>query len=91
MSDIVYRNYLVFDRFRELRLQPATIQVTREGNDLTLSTDVPAFGVFVETEQDVDLSDNCLNLEPGRPVAIRCSGDPGAVEVVHLLDLVAGI
>ena len=91
VGDEVATNYRVFDRFRELRLQPATVQVAREGATLTLTSDAPAFGVFVETEHDVDLSANCLNLEPGRPVTVVCSADPGAVEVVHLVDLVARI
>ena len=52
---------------------------------------VPAFGVFIETENDVDLSDNCLNLEPGRAVTVQCSRDPGRVTVFSLTDLIARI
>ncbi len=88
---VTYRNYAVFDRFRELNLSAATVHCARRGTWLALTTDVPAFGVFVETEHDVDLSDNCLNLEPGREVVIQCSSDPGEVSVVSLTDLIARI
>jgi beta-mannosidase len=91
VGDAVYRNYLVFDRFRELALHEAAVSVAKRGSTLTLTTDVPAFGVFLETDRDVDLSDNCLNLEPGREVVVRCSGDPGEVRVVHLAGLIARI
>ncbi len=62
-----------------------------EGQTITLTSDVPAFGVFVETEQDVDLSDNALTLQPGVPMTITCDGDPGQVTVFDLTRLVARI
>lgn len=82
-------NYLVFGRFRDLQLQRPTIAVTVDGQRITLLSDKPAFGVFIETEADVDLSDNCLNLEPSRPVTVHCSGAPGEVRALSLADMVA--
>jgi len=89
VDGVSYRNYAVFERFRELRLAAATVRCERQGEVLTVTSDVPAFGVFIETENDVDLSDNCLNLEPGRAVTVQCSGDPGRVTVFNLTDLIA--
>jgi len=91
IGDRTYTNHLVFDRFRWLELQPPTITVERDGETITLTSDVPAFGVFVETEQDVDLSDNGLTLQPGVPVTLTCDGDPGEVSVYDLTSLVAQI
>jgi len=86
-----YINYLVFDRFRALHLRPPKIAVAVKGRTITLTTDVPAFGVFVEPEEDVDLSDNCLNLEPGKPYTIECSAALGEVAVYDLTSMVAVI
>jgi len=85
------RNYLVFDRFRALNLQQPQIAVETHGRSITLTSSVPGFGVFVETEHDVDLSDNCLVLEPHVPCTIKCSADPGKVEVCDITMLVARI
>jgi beta-mannosidase len=83
----LYRNYLVFERYRTLELQSPVINVTVEGNGITIVSDVPAFGVFIEPQKDVELSDNCINLEPGRPIQIECSEHPGSLEVFSLADL----
>ncbi len=87
----VYRNYLLFGRYRGLNLTPARADLTVEGDRITLRSDVPAFGVVVEPANDVDLSDNYFVLEPGVPVTITCSGDPGEVRVFSLTDMVARI
>jgi len=84
VGDKTYTNTLVFERYRTLALQPANIQVAVQGKQITLCSTVPAFGVFIEPEADVDLSDNCLTLEPGVPVTITCSDAPGAVQVFDL-------
>lgn len=86
---ITYRNYLVFDRFRQLDLREPHVRVDVDGTRVTLTAQAPAFGVFLETENDVDVSDNCLYLEPGRPVTVECSADPGAVSVIDLTAMVA--
>jgi beta-mannosidase len=86
-----YSNYLVFDRFRSLALRPPKIDVAIEGPTVTLCSDVPAFGVFLEPERDVDLSDNCLCLMPGVPYHVTCSGEPGAVQVSDLTSMVSAM
>jgi len=85
------RNYLVFDRFRSLGLQQPAFSVHFSGRAITISSPVPAFGVFIETEQDVDLSDNCLILEPNTPCTVYSSAEPGEVYVLDLTTLVARI
>jgi beta-mannosidase len=91
VGDRTYTNHLVFERFRWLELPTPCIQVDVEGQSITLTSDIPAFGVFVETEQDVELSDDALTLQPGVPVTISCDGDPGQVTVLDLTRLVARI
>ncbi|MCE5258779.1 MAG: glycoside hydrolase family 2 protein [Chloroflexi bacterium] len=83
-----YRNWLVFERFRTLKLSPAELKVSVRGKKITVSSKVPAFGVFIETANDVDLSDNCLGLEPGVPVTIECSSAPGEVMASSITELV---
>lgn len=84
-----YRNFQVFERFRSLNLAPAAIKVAVKGKKITLTSKVPAFGVFIEAANDIDLSDNCLNLEPGRAVTVECSSAPGEVTASSLTDFVA--
>lgn len=86
-----YTNYMVFDRFRNLNLISPQIYVEVTGNTIKVRSNAPAFAVFIETENDVDLSDNCLNLEPGVEYIIRCSADPGNIEVFDLTAMVADI
>ncbi|NPV53769.1 MAG: glycoside hydrolase family 2 protein [Firmicutes bacterium] len=88
-SDGPYRNYAVFERFRNLNLVRPDIAVEVKDNHILLRSDVPAFGVFIEPEREVELQDNCLNMEPGVTYAIGCSGDPGRVEVFDLTRMVA--
>ena len=91
VDGVAQRNYLVFDRFRHLELREPAIEVQVDGQEITLRADVPAFAVFVETENEVDLDRNCLNLEPSVPCTISCSGDPGKVTVHDLYHMTAEI
>jgi beta-mannosidase len=84
-------NYLVFERFRALNLQEPKIDVQAHEHSITLCAPVPAFGVFVETEHDVDLSDNCLILEPDTPCTITFSAEPGKVTIYDLTTLVVRV
>jgi beta-mannosidase len=86
-----YRNYLVFEKFRYLNLAKPQIEVQVEGREIRLCSDAPAFAVFVETEEDVALDDNCLVLEPGVEYTLTATGDPGQVTVHDLSELVAEI
>jgi len=81
----------VFDRFRNLNLAKPKINVEVDGNCIKLRSDVPAFGVFIETENEVDLSDNCLNMEPGKPYEVYCSGVPGSTSAVDLAHMMSRI
>ncbi|NLV73987.1 MAG: glycoside hydrolase family 2 protein [Chloroflexi bacterium] len=86
-----WRNYLVFDRFRTLQLVAPQIKVAARGQTITLTSAVPAFGVFIETENGVTLSDNCLNLEPGVAVKVTCSAAPGKVTAASITELVSDL
>lgn len=91
VEDRAYTNYAVFDRFRNLNLAKPKINVEVDGNCIKLRSDVPAFGVFIETENEVDLSDNCLNMEPGKPYEVYCSGVPGSTSAVDLAHMMSRI
>jgi beta-mannosidase len=91
VGDRTYSNYAVFERFRALDLRQPELRTTLEEGRLTLESDLPAFGVVIETENEIDLSDNYLNLEPGRAVTVSLSGDPGVVSVLDLTRLIAKI
>lgn len=80
-------NYLVFDVFRNLELSSPTISLKAEKDAIQLVADKPAFGVFLETTNDVELGDNCLNMEPGVAYTVRVEGDPGEVIVRDLTSM----
>lgn len=82
-------NYMVFDVFRNLYLTPPHIKVTVKDDSIELLSDTPAFGVFIETWNEVELSDNCLNLEPENLYVIHTSGEPGKVQVEDLTGMTA--
>jgi beta-mannosidase len=86
-----YYNHHVFGRFRDLRLKRPQIQVSINRRSIELCSDTPAFAVFVETAGDVELSDNCLCLQPGVPCRLRCSAEPGAVQVADLTAMIAQV
>lgn len=82
------RNYLVFDAFRNLELKEPNISCVVKGNKIELVSDKPAFGVFIETQRDVELSDNCLVLEPSIPHVVEASEEPGDVKTVDITRMV---
>ncbi|MGE5557244.1 MAG: beta-mannosidase [Bacillota bacterium] len=87
----LYKNYKVFARFRHLKPVKPDIKLTADANTAKLLSRVPAFGVFLETEKDVDLSDNCLILEPGVECTVTFSGDPGRIEIFDITGLTSEI
>ncbi|HHY80169.1 MAG TPA: glycoside hydrolase family 2 protein [Thermoanaerobacter sp.] len=86
-----YENYKVFDRFRNLNLLRPMISYEIAENKIVLETDIPAFGVFIETDNDVELSDNCLNMMPNKKYEIKCSQNPENVKVFDITQLIANI
>ncbi len=83
----VYTNYAVFDRYRNLALHRPNISVRVQSNKITLVSDKPAFGVFIEPSEDIILSNNCLAMEPHILYTVNCSGTPGKVEVMDITQL----
>ena len=82
-----YTNYKVFGHFRDLSLTEPRIHYVFDGNEITLSSSVPAFSVVIEPEEDVELSDNCFYLEPNRSYTVQCSGKPGAIKLMNLTSM----
>ncbi|MEK6645591.1 MAG: sugar-binding domain-containing protein [Candidatus Firestonebacteria bacterium] len=91
VGDKVYGNYLVFDRFRNLDIPKAKINLIQKGNILNVIADKPVFGLFIESENDVDISDNCLILEPVRNYEIKFSDNPGKIELFNLENMITEI
>ncbi len=77
-------NNLIFHFPLHMPLQKPVIKTQQSDLQLTLTSDVPAFGVFLESEYDVDVSDNGFSLEPNVPYTIFFSENPGSVEVYDL-------
>ncbi|MDE4541120.1 glycoside hydrolase family 2 protein [Thermoanaerobacterium sp. R66] len=91
VDEKIYENYYIFDKFRNLKLTEPNITCHVEGTDIILSTDVPAFGVFVDTENDVSLSDNFLNMIPGEKYTLKCSKEPGDIKIINLINSILKI
>ncbi|WP_434643483.1 hypothetical protein PQ692_03645 [Thermoanaerobacterium thermosaccharolyticum] len=88
VDEKIYENYYVFDKFRNLKLTEPNITCHVDGTDIILSTDVPAFGVFVDTENDVSLSDNFLNMIPDEKYTLKCSKEPGDIKIFDISNLI---
>ena len=83
-----YTNYMVFKRYKYLNLQKAKIKVKVKDKTISLVSDKPALGVFIETENDVILSDNALTMQPGKIYDIKCSEAPGEIEIMDVQKLI---
>lgn len=60
----IYRNYMVFDRFRNLNLQDPELKVEKNKEELIITCKKPAFGVRILSENDEKLEDNFFFLKP---------------------------
>jgi len=79
-----YINYMVYDKTRNLKLHQPKIDIKITGNKIRLVSDKPALCVFIETENEVEISDNGLMMEPNHEYIINCSENPGAVNVTDI-------
>jgi len=61
----VYSNYMVFDRFRNLKIKNPELKVEKTGNVVSITCIRPAFGVRIVSENDEKLEDNFFFLKPG--------------------------
>jgi len=83
----VFENAIVPARLRELELPIPRIVAEQSGKALRLISSKPAFGVFVEPENDVQPSDNGFYLRPGVWREITFTGEPGNVELFDLASM----
>jgi beta-mannosidase len=90
-DDTVYENYKVFGKFRDLDLAKPKIDHEVRENKIILRADVPAFGVFIETEDDMELSDNCLNMMPDKKYEVSYSGKLKEIKIFDITQLIANI
>jgi beta-mannosidase len=75
---------LFLERFKDLAFAEPRITMTVEGDTLTLSSDVFAWGVCLDVEGEIPLADNCFDLLPGIPYAMPWSAGLGEPRVVRL-------
>lgn len=59
-----FDNYFLFDNFRDMHLPDPELSYTRDGKNLIFRCKRPAFGVFIEPEEEIILSDNFFALVP---------------------------
>ena len=91
----VVRNDWHFGAYRDAPLAKAKVEAKVSGRSVTLSTDRPAFFVWLDFPgAKGDFSDNCFTLLPGRPRTVAFGGDdPGkalaGLRVVSLADTLA--
>ncbi len=81
-----------FSKYRDVPLADAKIRASVQGRNVTLSTDRPAFFVWVDVrDAKGEFTDNCLTLLPGRPVVVSFAGefDASALKVISLADTLA--
>ncbi len=84
VEDEVFLNYLLFDKFRNLNIQKPVIDLEVIEDKIVMKTDKPAFGVFIETDNEIDLSDNCIFMEPGKEYVLECSEVPLNTVAINL-------
>jgi hypothetical protein len=67
-----FDNSFLFDNFRDMHLPDPELSYTRNGNDLVFRCKRPAFGVFIDPEEEFILSDNFFTLVPSVSKRVKC-------------------
>ncbi len=67
-----FDNYFLFDNFRNIHLSDPELSYTRDGNNLIFRCKRPAFGVFIDPEEEYIPSDNFFPLIPSMNKRVRC-------------------
>jgi beta-mannosidase len=67
-----YDNYFLFNDFKNMHLVDPELSYVREGDNLVFQCKKPAFGVYIDTEEECILSDNYFTLVPSSNKRIRC-------------------
>lgn len=79
---------ITHERPRYLPLMSADIRIGYEENRITLFSEYPVLGVWIETENDVDLSDNGFDMKPGIEYIIDTESNPGKIIVRHIAQMI---
>ena len=80
----IAQHRLFLERFKDLAFAEPRITMTVEGDTLTLSSDVFAWGVCLDVDGEMPLADNCFDLLPGISYAMPWSAGLGEPRVVRL-------
>jgi beta-mannosidase len=87
VSGKVYESVYHPLRLRELPLQTPSFEIVEEELSIRIRSGVPAFGIFIETENDVGISKNGFDLKPGKWEKIEFSEKPGRIELFDLCSM----
>lgn len=77
-----------YERPRYLSLNNSDIQINCTENQIMLSSDYPVLGVWIETENETDLSDNYFDMKPGIEYIIKSDRHPGKIRVKHIAQMI---
>lgn len=77
----VSRNHLVMDRLRDLHLVQPHISLLEQPDGVFAVSDVPAFGVHFETDDDREPMEDFVAMEPGVPFKVYESGPVAGIRV----------
>jgi len=80
----IAQHRLFLARFGELKFAPPKIALAVEGDQLTLRSEVFAWGVCLDVDGEAALADNCFDLLPGLAYTMPWSPDLGAPRVVRV-------
>lgn len=78
----VAQDRLFLERFRDLELAPQpAIQIEKQSAALVFTSPVFAWGVCLDINGDLPVTDNCFDLIPGIPYRVPWNGTPAQPEI----------
>jgi beta-mannosidase len=81
---LIAQHRLFVERFKDLAFATADIAIHLDNGQLTLTSDVFAWGVCLDVEGELPLADNCFDLLPGIPYSIAWPAALGKPRIVRI-------
>jgi len=78
-----YENYFLFDDARNMQLEDPELSYSRNNDELIFCCKKPAFGVFINSEDECIPSDNFFFLVPTVTRKIKCASDKITVKSLY--------
>jgi len=83
VKDKLYSNYIVFDRFRNLRIGDPEFKIENSNGFITITCSRPAFGVRIVADNDDKLEDNFFFMKPGEVKKLKIYDKDFKVESLY--------